>query len=121
MEQRHRNEAHAQERFAIIARYLTSALSQIAFCKQEGLPYWRFNCRLKQYRLREALWPQTTTPPETEKLPGDFIPLHLTAAEPAAPSPVCVIEFPSSVVVRFNSPVASAVFAQLIHARQAEP
>jgi len=43
MEQRHRKPVHAREMFAVIEEHLTSVLSQIAFCKQEGLPYSRFN------------------------------------------------------------------------------
>ena len=122
MEQRHRKPADAREMFAVIEKYLTSALSQIAFCKQEGLPYSRFNYWLKQYRLREALSQQVPTPVHTttNETPADFIPLRIASIEPAAPSPTCAIEFPSGIVVRFQGPVDPAVLAQLIRAEQAE-
>lgn len=120
MEQRHRKPADAREMFAVIEKYLTSGLSQIAFCKQAGLPYSRFNYWLKQYRLREALSQQAPTP-ETEIPPADFIPLRIAPAEPAILSSTCEIEYPSGVVIRFNEPVNASVLAQLIHAPRTEP
>ena len=123
MEQRHRKQAHAREMFAVIEKYLTSALSQITFCKQEGLAYSRFNYWLKQYRLREALSRQAPTPVHTttNETPAGFIPLRFSPAVPSAPSSTCEIEFPSGVVVRFNGTADPAVLAQLIRAEQAEP
>ena len=123
MEQRHRKPAHARAMFAVIEKYLTSGLSQIAFCKQAGLPYSRFNYWLKQYRLREALSQQVPTPVHTttNETPADFIPLRITPAKISTPSPTCAIEFPSGIVVRFQGPVDPAVLAQLIRAEQAEP
>lgn len=123
MEQHHRQQAHAREMFAVIERYLTNTLSQIAFCRQEGLAYSKFNYWLKQYRLREALAVQAVTPAPiaAEKPPADFMPLHIVPTKPAAPSPICVMEFPSGVVIRFHGIVDAVVLAQLIRAEQAEP
>ncbi len=123
MEPRYREEAHAQEMFAIIERYLTSSLSQIAFCRQEGLAYSKFNYWLKQYRLRKALAVQVATPApvEVEKRSANFIPLRIAPAEPPASSSTCEIEFLSGVVIRFHGTVDPSVLAQLIHAQQAEP
>lgn len=123
MEPRYRKHVHAQEMFEKIERYRAGISSQAEFCKQEGLPYSRFNYWLKQYRLREALSQQVPTPVHTttNETPADFIPLRIASVEPAAPSPTCAIEFPSGIVVRFQGPVDPAVLAQLIRAEQAEP
>ncbi len=100
MKQHHRQPAHARERFAVIKRYLTSSLSQIAFCRQKGLAYSKFNYWLKQYCLREALAAKTATPENkdaTDHPPVDFIPLRITPAEPAASSPTCEKAFSSNI------------------------
>ena len=121
MEQRHREHEHAQEMFAKVERYLTSTLSQAAFCEQEGLAYWTFRYWLKKYRLQEALSPQTRANviAATDEAPPAFIPLHVVPAEPAAQSSACVIEYPSGIIVRFHDPVSATVLARLIHATQA--
>ncbi|NUO82319.1 hypothetical protein HUU05_19775 [candidate division KSB1 bacterium] len=124
MEPRYREEAHAQEMFALIERYLMSSLSQIAFCKHEGLPYSRFHYWLKQYRLRQALAAQTATPASravADEPPADFIPLRIAPTQPAAPSSKCEIEFPSGIVIRFQDTVDPSVLAALIRAEQAKP
>ena len=115
MEPRHREPAHAHEMFEKIERFLASGLSQTAFCRREGLNYNPFRYWLKQYQLREAL---STSALAT---PTDFIPLRFTPAEVPAPSPTCVMEFPSGMVVRFNGAIDPAVLAALIRAEHAEP
>src|SRR5262245_59045737 len=99
MEQRHRENAHAQEMFAKIERFLASALSQTEFCRQEGLVYWTFRYWLKKYHLKEAL----LRPPA--EIPAGFIPLRVVTTETVSPSSTCVIEYPSGLIIRFNGPV----------------
>jgi hypothetical protein len=47
MAQRHRDQAHAQEMFEKVERFLASALLQTEFCRQEGLGYSPFRYWLK--------------------------------------------------------------------------
>jgi hypothetical protein len=96
--------------FERVERFLVSGLSQSEFCRQEGLGYHRFRYWLKKYHLKAAL------PSPAVEVPADFIPLRVVPAEPTAPSPACVIEYPSGVVVRLPGPLDATLVAQLIHA-----
>lgn len=108
MAQRHRDQAHAQEMLEKVERFLASALSQTEFCRQEGLVYNAFRYWLKKYQLTTA-----SSPPAAE-MPADFIPLRVVPTELAAPSPACVIEYPSGIVVRLHGPLDATLVAQLI-------
>lgn len=112
---RHRELTHAQAMYEQIEKFLASALSQTAFCRQEGLAYWTFRYWLQQYQAREKI------APSPQPTPTDFIALRVAAAEPTPPATTCEIEYPSGVVVRLCGAVDAALLSQLLHAAGAQP
>lgn len=100
----------AQEMYPVIERYLTSGLTQRAFCQQEGLSHSTLQWWLHKYRQDHGPLPERgVSTPERRGF------VSLKVGSPAS-SGQCVIEYPNGVIVRLSGRLEGAFLRELIRA-----
>ena len=104
----------AEQMFALVEKYLTSDLTQKAFCQQESITYSTFHWWLHQYRHRQR--PQTQS---RKSKASEFIALQPTVSKnsTALSQPTCTIEYPSGIVVHLFGAVDAPLLSTLLQAQ----
>jgi len=93
----------------LVKRYLSSGLSQKAFCREHHLSYAVFRYWLQKYQKSNAGSSQAEKPAPK----AAFVPIHV--APPASISPLCCeLVFPNGIVLRLTQPVETDLLIQLI-------
>jgi transposase-like protein len=100
----------AQEKFAVIEKYLVSGQTQKMFCQTQGLAYSSFQFWLKKYREANVL------PSDSASSSNSFIPLEFRPQGPRSRQPRYVIEYPNGVVIRVCGKVKPELLTHLIEA-----
>ena len=104
----------AEQMFALVEKYLTSGLTQKAFCQQESITYSTFHWWVHQYRHRQR--PQTKS---KKSKASEFIALQPTFSKnsPVPSQPTCTIEYPSGIVVHLFGAVDAPLLSALLQAQ----
>ena len=91
-----------QQMFAMIEQWLTSGLTQKAFCEQHSIRYYVFHYWYKRYRMQQSGIQDNAT---------SFVKLQV--AKPS-PSGAVEINFPGGIRILFHEPVSSNYLKALI-------
>jgi hypothetical protein len=97
--------AEIKEKFAIIQRWESSGMNQLAFCRRENIPTWKFYDWLKKYRLEKVKMPKPTTTGKFVKITPP--PRTFTGGVYAE------VVFKNGTCIRFHQMVASSELKQL--------
>ncbi len=91
-----------QQMFALIEQWLTSGLTQKAFCEQHSIRYYVFHYWYKRYRMQQSGMQDNAT---------SFVKLQV--AKPSHAGSV-EINFPGGIRLVFHEPVSSSYLKALI-------